>query len=258
MNIVGLFAGITSVAVFWLTYRTLFVRPLRVQLACFGAFGLLAIPSILFAAYYLHVLPETAWFYALHAWPEAEWLIVFLGAFMAAGAALMPRKFLCGPLFVLLVVGLVPFIKPMIAPIADAQFQEQWKGNVCSQSTPSTCGPASVCTIIKWLGGDASERVVARAAYSYSGGTEAWYLARYVRSRGFEAHFDFRKSFSPEVGLPAVVGVRMGGYGHFIAVLEAQGESVTIGDPLGHEERLSFEEFHRRYVFTGFHMPISK
>ena len=82
------------------------------------------------------------------------------------------------------------------------------------------CGPASVCTILKRLGGAPSEYAAARAAHSCTGGTEAWYLARYVRNQGFVPRFDFRETFSPLVGLPSLVGVRLGGAGHvIIAVL---------------------------------------
>lgn len=99
---------------------------------------------------------------------------------------------------------------------------------------------------------------MARAAYSYNGGTEAWYLARFVRTKGLHPRFDFRTSFSPSAGSPAVVGVKFGSAGHFIAVLDVHGDQVTLADPLRGEEHLSLSEFRRRYVFTGFHMVITK
>jgi len=152
----------------------------------------------------------------------------------------------------------VPYLKPLIGPLPDREFREHQRGGICLQSTPSTCGPASVTTILWRLGAQTSEQATARAAFSYAGGTEAWYLARYVRSKGFAPRFDFRRTFSPSVGLPAMVGVRLGSVGHFIAVLDISGDQVTFADPLSGQERIPLSEFQRRYQFTGFHMVISK
>ena len=224
----------------------------------FGAFAVLAIPSLLFAVYYLHVLSERAWFYTFRSWTGTEFLVVFLGCTGGAAASLLHRFLLGVPLFAVIAVAVVPYVKPLMMPIPDSLFHEHWQDEVCLQSTPSTCGPASVSTIMKQLGGAPSEKATARAAHSYAGGTEAWYLARYVRSQGFRARFDFRETFTPSVGVPAVVGVRLGSAGHFIAVLEVSGDRVTVADPLRGKERLSLAEFYRRYEFTGFHMVITK
>jgi hypothetical protein len=75
---------------------------------------------------------------------------------------------------------------------------------------------------------------------------------------GFVPRFDFRETFTPEVGLPAMVGVRLGGVGHFIAVLEASDGQVVCADPLVGKRHLALSEFRRHYVFTGFHMVIRK
>jgi len=222
-----------------------------------GGLGLLSIPSILFAVYYLHVLPEQAWFYTLRSWSGSEFLIVFLGCAAAAAASLLPRLLLGVPLFVLLVLGVIPYLKPLIGPLPDSLFKERWRGDACLQSTPSTCGPASVTTIFRRLGVQTSERVVARAAFSYAGGTEAWYLARFVRRNGLVPRFDFRDTFSPSVGLPAIVGVRIAGVGHFIAVLDLADDQVTFVDPLFGQFRMPLSQFQRRYEFTGFHMVIT-
>jgi hypothetical protein len=95
-------------------------------------------------------------------------------------------------------------------------------------------------------------------AHSYSGGTEAWYLARAARARGFDARFEFGSGFSPERGLPAVIGVRLGSIGHFIAILDQEGDRFIVGDPLIGQELLSREEMEQRYDFTGFHMRIKR
>jgi len=55
-----------------------------------------------------------------------------------------------------------------------------------------------------------------------------------------------------------MVGVRVGGYGHFIAVLDVRGDGVTYVDPLSGKARLPVSEFLQRYEFTGFQMIVSK
>ena len=258
MNILAAIAIVLSIWGFALTCNRLRPRPKKVRLAFFVAFTLLAVPSLLFAIYYLHVLPERAWFYDVRSWRGAEFLVVFLGCAGGAAASLLPRLLLGLPLFAFMALAVVPYIKPVIGPLPDCLFHEHWAGDACIQSTFSTCGPASVSTILRHFGATVSERATARAAYTYTGGTEAWYLARYVRDRGFIPKFDFRNTFSPTVGLPAVVGVRIGGVGHFIAVLDMNGDNIIFADPLCGEEHLSLSEFQRRYEFTGFHMAIAK
>jgi hypothetical protein len=247
-----------SVVAFSATQSRLRPRPVSVRILWLVGFSLLSIPSLWFAIYYLHVLREYEWFYTLRSWRGSEFLVVFLGCAAGAAAALLPRVLLTLPLSALLALAMVPYIKPLIGPLPDDLFREQGQGHVCLQSTPSTCGPASVTTIIRHLGLPASERTTARAAFSYAGGTEAWYLARYVRARGLSPHFDFRRTFSPAAGLPALVGVRVDSLGHFIAVLELRDDQITFVDPLHGEERLSLTEFQRRYKFTGFHMVIKR
>jgi hypothetical protein len=257
MNFLGFIAVALSIWGFALTSDRLRPCPVIVRLVCCGAFVLLSVPALLFAVYYLHILPERAWFYTLRSWRGSEFLVIFLGCATGAAASLLPRLLLGLPLFAFLALGVLPYIKPVIAPIPDKAFREHWEGAICLQSTLSTCGPASVCTVLRRLGASASEQAAARAAFSYEGGTEAWYLARYVRGKGFVPRFEFRDTFSPEVGLPAVVGVRVGGCGHFIAVLDLSGDQITFADPMIGEQRLSLSAFRRRYDFTGFHMTVT-
>ena len=110
--------------------------------------------------------------------------------------------------------------------------------------------------ILRRLGLAATEPEIARAAFTYSGGTEAWYLARHARRRGLSASFDFRETFSPEAGLPALVGVRLGRAGHFIAVLEVKNGVITYVDPLRGQDQCPLDAFLKRYDFTGFHLVI--
>jgi hypothetical protein len=258
MNPLGAMAAILAIAVFAFIYRWLRGTPLKLRLLWLALFSFLSIPALLFAIYYLHVLPERAWFYELRSWRGSEFLALFLGAAAGAFAALLPRILLGLPLVGLTALVIVPHIKPLLGGLVNAAYREQWEEDVCLQSTPSTCGPASVATILRSMGIAASEKELARSAFSYGGGTEAWYLARQIRSRGLQAHFDFRSTFDPSVGLPAVVGVRIGGLGHFIPVLNFADGVITSADPLDGRETLPVAEFQRRYHFTGFHLVVSK
>lgn len=258
MNFLAAVAALLSIAAFVMTHKLLRPRPVSSRLLCFGVFSLLALPSVWFAVYYLHILPEHEWLYTLRSWSGSEFLVIFAGCAAGAAAALLPRRLLGLPLSALLGLAVLPHVKPLIGPLPDSIFQERSRGDICLQSTMSTCGPASVTTILRRLGLSANERDIARATFSYSGGTEAWYLARYVRARGLSARFDFRETFSPDAGLPALVGVRLGSVGHFIAVLDLRGDEVTFADPLKGEEHLPLAEFLQRYRFTGFHMVIQR
>lgn len=257
-NHTGLFAVALGLIVFAVTHRKLQSRPVSFRLKALLLYGVLALPSILFATYYLHVLPEREWFYELRSWHGTEFLVVFLGASGGALASLLPRVVLILPLFGFLAMAIVPYLKPLVGPLTDDAFREKWEGDACLQSTLSSCGPASVSTIMRRLGIAVSEREVARAAFTYTGGTEAWYLARYVRSKGLSARFVFKKAFAPSEGLPAMVGVLVGNCGHFMAVLEVSNDQVTFVDPMFGPEKISLSDFKERFTFTGFHLVIGK
>ncbi|GAA5127463.1 hypothetical protein GCM10023212_32380 [Luteolibacter yonseiensis] len=146
----------------------------------------------------------------------------------------------------------------IMSPLDRSGLKATWEDGACLQSTESTCGPASAASIMRFLGYRASEREVAAAAFTTSSGTEAWYLARYFRARGLSPRFDFRETFDLSAGLPAIVGVRMAGFGHFIAVLEVREGMVTFVDPLSGKRTLTEEEFRDTHEFTGFHLSVTK
>jgi predicted double-glycine peptidase len=215
---------------------------------------LAAVPGASFALYYAKVIPEAPWYYEMRSIVGIELLIVWVGVAGGMVATLLPRTLLGLPLFVAGAFAVVPFIKPFIGPVG--KLEDQWKDGVCLQSTPSTCGAASTATVLSDLGGNTGEEELAMAAHSYDRGTEAWYLARAARVRGYQVRFDFADGFNPDCGLPAVVGVLTGARGHFIAVLGREGDKFVIGDPLVGREVLSLKEMKERWEFTGFHMRV--
>jgi hypothetical protein len=256
MNLLGALALVVALVAFSLTFRVARNRSWKVRSAWLLAMGVLSVPACLMALYYLHVFPEWAWFYTLRSWPGSEFCVVPLGAASALFATLLSRTLLVLPLGGFLGASLVPYLKPLLGPIEEKDFADHWEEGVCRQSTYSTCGPASLATILRSHGVKVTEREIARSAHSYQGGTEAWYLARYARAKGMETRFVFREFFDPEAEFPAIVGVKIGASGHFIAVLDCMDGRVTVADPLYGREILSLDEFHERYRSTGFHLVI--
>jgi len=255
-NWLGIFSAILAFAAFFVVYRAAGNTPAgkRVLFALLAIVA--AIPGASFAVYYAHVLPEPAWYYQFRSIAGTELLIVFTGVAGGLVAALLPRVLVILPLLGVAAFSTAPIIKPFIGPLPAGTMQDEWDGDVCLQSTPSTCGAASTATVLKQLGVEVSESELAAEAHSYAGGTEAWYLARAARSRGVEVDFEFTRGFTPEEGLPAVVGVRLGSVGHFIPVLGQEGDRFIVGDPLRGRELLSRIELSQSYHFTGFHMRM--
>lgn len=233
-------------------------KPAGIRATLFVISTIAAIPGVLFTIHYAHILPESALFYRFRSVVGTELLVVPIGVAGGLAATFLPRLLIVLPLLPVAAFSVIPHLKPFIGPISSGAISDKWDGAICLQSTPSTCGAASTASILRYFGIDATEGELAAEAHSYTGGTEAWYLARALRSRGLDVAFDFSSGFLPEGGLPAVVGVRLGSIGHFIPVIGKDGDRFIIGDPLRGRELLTSEELHQRYRFTGFHMRVKR
>lgn len=148
MNLLGTLALIAALAAFSLTYRTARNRSWKLRAGWLVAMAVLSFPACLMALYYLHVLPEWSWFYTFRSWAGSEFCVVPLGAASALFATLLPRMLLVLPLSGFLGSSLVPYLKPVLGPIHEEDFADHWEDGVCRQSTFSTCGPASLATIL--------------------------------------------------------------------------------------------------------------
>jgi hypothetical protein len=238
-------------------------RPVVERLFLLGLFAVLSIPAALFALYYWHIVPEMAWFYTIRSVAGSEFLAVFIGCAGGCIATFLPRWALGFPLFGVLTLTSIPYLKPLLSPLAPGSMHDRWSGNVCLQSTLSTCGPASLCTILERFGYHASESEIARQAYSYTGGTEAWYLARVARHYGLCPKFDFHPGLPADLEVPAIVAVRRGVLGgHFIVVLSMHDGTVNFADPLGATlpaiQTQPLAEFLELHPLSGFHLSIQK
>ncbi|MFA6289877.1 MAG: cysteine peptidase family C39 domain-containing protein [Opitutaceae bacterium] len=255
-NWLGVISAILAFVAFSVTYRTAIKSKIKTRLLLAALAIMLAIPGASFAAYYAHLLPEPGWYYEFRSIPGTELLIVFIGIAGGMIASVLPRAWLILPLFGVAAFSIAPISKSLFKPIPTGTLSNKWHDGVCLQSTPSTCGAASVATILTTLGQATTEAELAAEAYSYTGGTEAWYLARAARKRGFDVRFVCASRFAPDATFPSLVGVRLGSIGHFIAILQRDGDRFLIGDPLRGPESLSRDELLQRYHFTGFFMAI--
>jgi hypothetical protein len=243
-------------------------KPLAGVLLAFAA-AVAFLPATLFTAYYFHFSDNAVWFYRFRSIPLTE--------LWAAGAGLAPGllvgKLIISPrlkpyplfkwiatgalLLCFLLLLAAPYAKPAILPLA-LPLHDQWKEGVCIQSTPSTCGPSSAATLLRFFGKPATEEELARECFTYSGGTENWYLARAFRRRGFNVDYWITPPQPDTLAYPSITGTQLGegGAGHFIAVLGKQGDRYIIGDPLSGRFILPIERLKRKYYFTGFFMIV--
>ncbi len=255
-NWLGVISAALAFVAFALLYRISSRTDQRTRMLLMAAFSVAALPGASFAAHYAHVLPETGWYYQFRSVVGTEFLLVFVGAAGGVWAAVLPRVMRVLPLLGVAALVIAPVMKPFVGPLPDGALDDVWVDGVCLQSTPSTCGAASMATILRFHGCTTTESEVATEAHSYAGGTEAWYLARTARSRGFDVRFEFAQGFRGSLDLPAVVGVRLGQLGHFIPILARGEDGFLIGDPLRGREILTAEALLERYDFTGFAMPV--
>lgn len=258
-NYLGLVCAVLALVLFAIVHRLAVALSASQKRRWFAFATVLSLPATYNAAYYLHLLPETAWFYEVRSWNGIETLVIPFGAAGALAAVLIPRRMLVVPLLATVGVTWGPFLKPVFGPLNTATLRDTWTHEVCIQSTLSSCGPASTATVLRKLGVKTQEKEVIRAVHTYIGGTEAWYLARFIRSRELAVRFVIaRGGFNDSVCLPAVVGVTLDGRGHFIALTARSGDLFEVGDPMIGPEKLTREQLERRYRFTGFAMEIGK
>jgi len=242
-------------------YRT-GMRPAGANALVHGAAVLCALPALLFAAYYLHLFDDAVWFYRFRSLPWSELSASGAGALAGLLYSWGMRKRLGLRVVIpaLLLLGLfVPYVKPLVAPLDSSLLAGRCLGGVCLQSTPSTCGPSSVASILRLFDIEETEKTLALEAYTTAGGTENWYLARALRRRGFPVEYLVADRPVAKLPHPAVAGVVLpGGAGHFISVLGETEHAYIIGDPMVGRLDIPKSRLARAYDFTGFFMIVGK
>jgi len=250
-----------AAALFWSGYTLEQRADSTARKVALWAFSLIfAIPGMLFVLYYVHLFDSAAWFYNLRILAGVE--VASCGLGLVAGVTQRwwgPESFgeraIVPTVFLMLV--LIPFVKPMLDPLDVRQLQDRFEGDVCLQSTFSTCGPASAVTLLRSFGANSTEKQFALECFTSRGGTEIWYLARALRRRGYATSVVIQKQAGERLPAPAIAGVVLrGGAGHFIAVLSSKDDSVTIADPLKGKFVLTMSELQQQYHFTGFFLLV--
>jgi hypothetical protein len=221
---------------------------------------LLAAPGLLFALYYTHIFDNAAWFYSFRVLPLTEFLPGGTGLLAGVLHSRFEPETLGQKLLfpgALLVVVVIPFVKPLLDPIELARLRDHCEGEVCMQSTFSTCGPSSAATLLKAFGQTASEKQLAGECLTSRGGTEIWYIARAFKRRGFRERVLIQQPNSPSLPSPAIAGVVLrGGAGHFIAIMSQTADEVTIGDPMKGKLVVKKADLKIYYKFTGFFLVV--
>lgn len=219
----------------------------------------LAIPGALFVGYYTHWFDDWIWIYEYRSRVGSEFLISLIG--FPAGLVSGKSRWIRSPLLAVVLFGsFVPFSKPFLSPLERYYSpSDRWTDGVCRQTSPSTCGPAATATILHHLGIKATEAAIAKEAFTYTGGTECWYLARALRKRGLKVEFQQRRDGTLPKTVPSIAGVKLGRIGHFITILEQHGDQVVIGEPLRGRLSLNTAEIQQNpEFFTGFFMVIAQ
>jgi hypothetical protein len=229
---------------------------------------LIAIPAVVFAAYYTKIFGEAMWLYWFRSLPFTELTgagIGFIAGWLQGRRRNSPRwsRKMSGFLipFLTMICVAAPYLKQMFLRPDWSRFQNRWINNVCVQSSESSCGPASAATLLRYFGKTATEMEIARESFTSRRGTENWYLIRALRHRGLAASYAVVAPGADHLLFPAIAGVKLNqadGSGHFIALLGKTGDNYIVGDPLMGREELPIEKMNDRYTFTGFYLIFAQ
>ena len=216
------------------------------------------------AAYLSDLIGANPYYAGFRSLPFAELLVALAaplaGVFSAGLAAkktqsVSKRIIYRGSLVGVLLYISLPFIKPLLMPLPNHIISNQWVDGVVLQTTPSTCGPSSMATILNHYGVKDSEANITKQVFSSLTGTENWYLARYAQSQGFQYQFLHEPELN-KVPTPSIIGVKLGRAGHYITLLDHKNGTYLIADSLSGLQPMTLEEFNRKYLYNGFVLHV--
>lgn len=171
------------------------------------------------------------------------------------------KRVVISSLMVLIVFYLAiwPFLAPMFDRKQLAGLKTQIdKDGIRMQTTDYTCGPASAVTALRKLGLPADEGQIAiLSCTSFQEGTPTDLLADalqkeygkdglVVKCRAFKDIAELKQA-----GLTLAVIKYAIMVDHWVTVLEVTDTEVVVGDPLGGLNRMSYDEFLKKWRFIG-------
>jgi hypothetical protein len=144
-------ALILGALLFLVGFRLTGNQPLSLRVLIWPMAVLLTMPALAFTAYYLHLVKDTPTYISLRSLPGIEVMSGGIGllAGLLTRSLKLPHRWKWLPAFLCAGLLLAPFLKPLLLPVTlQGQFQDRWSDGVCLQSGNSTCGPASLNTLL--------------------------------------------------------------------------------------------------------------
>lgn len=225
----------------------------------------LSVPGLLLFLYYFHIFDHSEWYFEWRTIMGTELSGAGLGFLTGALVEKSKNSSYAKNIVIIFLFWLltIPFAKTMFAPFMRNSFEDKWRDGVCIQTTSASCGPCSAATLLRHNGENATEGEIARDSFTYFRGTEAWYLARAIQKRGYDVDFVLKNASSlDEVPIPSIAGTIISNgvftFGHFISILQKDGDFIVIADSIDGKHRIPKEEFFKQLRFTGFFMKINK
>jgi len=257
-------AGVILTAVFGAVVGRIFSR-LKNPHWVWGYLVPMALIALLAVAAHVSIkafVPLLAWVFGGRMRFVIIGLAVSMGSMTLLGRLKRPAEKVI--VFVVMIVAVIwgavlPFLVPALIK-ADLTHLQTKVGadNVCVQTTNYTCGPAAAVTALRQLGLSAQEGEIAILSHSSPvAGTLPWCLYKALQDRyGAQGlHCQFRRFDSvsqlrqADVTLAVIKDAFL--LDHCVAVLEVGDETITIGDPVLGQVRMSYKDFENVWRFYG-------
>lgn len=217
--------------------------------------AVLCLPGISVLLSYIHLFDHFLVYIQFRSIPAIELSVAFFGFFL--GSFVRNKAEIPILIFVLLLLISVPYAKAILHPLKIVR-ENEWKEDVCLQTTAATCGPASLATIFRQFGINKTEKEIAKESYSCGSGTEIWYLLRYAKRAGLAYQLYHVRGIA-ELKAASIIGTRLpSGVGHFICFLGHKDDSILIADPLQGRLLLTEFEFKQKYELQGLMFVFEK
>jgi len=151
------------------------------------------------------------------------------------------------------------FIAPAFNRASLARLVTRTDNNgICLQSTEYNCGPAAAVTALRKLGLPAEEGDIAILFHCAPGlGTQPDVMCEALKKRygsqGLNCEYRYFDSISELKNDGITIAVTKFSFwvDHYVTVLEVDGDTVIVGDPLSGKQKLSREDFTQKWRLVG-------